>query len=492
MPSLTSRRAFLQGAPCAALGSTSIMSTLLNLKMANQAVAAGMSNAPGNDRKTIVCLFLHGGIDSYNLLVPRNNEHYADYQAARTNIALAQNDLLPLHETAPDGGRLYGLHPATSGFQELFNGLDGDSAKRRLSFIANIGTLIQPTTRQQYYDESVALPPALFSHKDQNEQWQTSLPQGADRLTGWAGRIADVLHCTHNQDLTSMSLSLSGNNIFQVGRETSQFVLNRTGALRFSQRDGNPRHATSLKNSAIKSLMEQEYTSLMKTAFSDLTRENIEQQAFMQEKFSSLPSDFVSVRFPNTGIGADLKNAVRMIKLRPELGLRRQTIFIGSGGWDHHGLLLEPMQNQLSQVAPAVKAFQAALEELGLADSVITFTASDFARTLRSNGRGSDHAWGGHHMVFGGPVNGGQILGNYPELTLSNDNPFFVSRGGRTIPTISVDSLIGELLLWFGLEGASNFDTVLPNLKNFYDLASADPSDPSTFPIGFLKPNTFS
>ena len=491
MTNKQTRRDFLQGAPCAALGSSAIMSTLLNLKMANNAVAASLPLDGGSDRKTLVCLFLHGGIDSYNILVPRDDTRYQAYADTRTDIALQQNELLALEQVASGDGQLYGLHPATGSYRDLFNGIDGDQEKRRLSFIANIGTLIQPTTKAQYDDETVPLPRSLFSHSDQTEQWQTSIPQGDTRLTGWAGRMADVLHCTHNQNLTSMSLSFAGNNVFQVGRQTSQFVMNNRGALTFSQDDRDTDHPTFQKNIAVKSLMEQEYSNMMQKAFAELTSKSISEQEFVQDKFDSLEDNFANVTFPNTGIGRDFESALKMIKLRPELGLRRQTIFIGFGGWDHHAELLAPQSDRLSQLAPAVEAFQKGIEELGLEDSVMTFTASDFARTLRSNGGGSDHAWGGNQMVFGGAVDGGKILGEFPDLTFSDSNPIYVSRGGRTLPGVSVDEFFAELLLWFGLKGESNFEQVLPNLSNFFDLSQVNPADPSTFPIGFLKPNTF-
>jgi len=485
------RRDFLQGAPCAALGSSAIMSTLLNLKMANNAVAAGLPAGSESERKTLVCLFLHGGIDSYNVLVARDDERYSTYKATRTNIALDKDDLLALNQVAGGDDQLYGVHPATGSYQELFNGIGGDTTKRRLSFISNIGTLIQPTDRDAYYNDSVPLPRSLFSHSDQTQQWQTSLPQGANKLTGWAGRIADVLNTSYNQELTSMSYSFSGNNIFQVGRETSQFVMNNNGGLLFSGSRTDQAHPSFQKNLAVKSLMEQEYTYMMKKAFAELTTKSIEEQEFVQEKFESVANDFVKTPFPNTSVGRDLKNALRMIKLRPELGLCRQTIFVEFGGWDHHAELLVPQHERLAQLAPAIEAFQNGLEELGLEESVLTFTASDFARTLRSNGSGSDHAWGGNQVVFGGPVDGGKVLGEFPDLTFDESNPIYVSRGGRTIPTTSVDELFAELLLWFGLEGSSNFETVLPNLSNFFDISGVDAADPSTFPLGFLKPNSF-
>ncbi len=481
------RRQFLGESACAALGSTSMMSTLLNLKMAGQAAAAGLP-AAGTDRKTLVCVFLHGGIDSFNVLVPRDASRYADYAASRTNLALANSSLLTLNQSGGDG-ELYGLHPGTSGLQALFNGLGGDASKRRLSFVSNVGTLIEPTTMAAYQNDSVSLPRALFSHIDQIEQWQTSLPQGSNNLTGWAGRAADVLHCTHNQDLASMSLSFAGNNIFQVGNTTQQFVMTSRGALSFSQEGSDLSNATVQKNIAVKSLVDQHYTNLMETAFAELTQQSVDQQEFVQEQFDSIAPDYVSTIFPDNRIAQQLQGALRMIHLREQLGLRRQTIFLSFGGWDHHGELLETQNGMLQQLSPALEAFQNALEELEIEDSVITFTASDFGRTLRSNGRGTDHAWGGNQLVMGGPVAGGQVTGTYPNLALGG--PDDVGRGGRVLPTTSVDELFAELLLWFGLS-PDDFAAVLPNLSNFYHPHTADSTDPSTFPVGFLKANQFS
>lgn len=338
----------------------------------------------------------------------------------------------------------------------------------------------------EYKDRLKPRPQGLFSHSDQTEQWQTSLPQGDVNLTGWAGRIADILHDTSNGgSQTSMSLSFAGNNIFQVGRNTQQFVMTDRGALTFSQESSAP-HPSALKNLALRSMMEQEYANLMEKAFAELTDQSLDQQEFIQTEFDALEDNFADVTFPTSGVGRDLLAALKTIVLRQKLGLRRQTIFISRGGWDHHSALIEPQQNLLAELTPALVAFQTALENCQLADSVLTFSASDFARTLRSNGSGSDHAWGGNQFVMGGPVAGGQVLGEYPSLALDSGND--VGRGGRILPTTSVDSLVAELLLWFGLEGAANFEQVLPNLDHFYDIAGADLSDPTTLPIGFLKP----
>ena len=483
-----SRRSFLGESACAALGSASIMSTLLSLKMANNAVAADLPD-DGEDRKTLVCLYLHGGIDSYNVLVPRDNDRYSEYSSTRTNLALPRQSLLPLTQATGGDGLDYGLHPAMGELQTLFNGPGDVETPRRLSFISNIGTLLEPMSMTEYKDKLKPRPNGLFSHSDQTEQWQTSLPQGDVNLTGWAGRVADVLHTTSNGgSQTSMSISLAGNNIFQVGKNTQQFVMTSRGALTFSQESGT-NHPTALKNLALRSLMEQEYANMMEKAFAELTEQSLDQQEFIQTEFDALEDDFSGVTFPNSGIGRDLLAAMKTIVLRAKLGLRRQTIFISRGGWDHHSALIQPQNTMLAELTPALAAFQTALENCGLADSVLTFSASDFARTLRSNGSGSDHAWGGNQFVMGGPVAGGQVLGQFPDLGVDSQND--IGRGGRILPTTSVDSLVAELLLWFGLEGQANFEKVLPNLSNFYDIGDADAADPTTLPIGFLKPGAF-
>ncbi len=475
------RRQFLGQAACASLANTSIMSTLLSLKMANKAVAQTAENA--TDRKTLVCLFLHGGIDSYNMLVP-NDARYTDYAASRTDLALSQGSLLPLSQRSLAGGilgdsTLYGLHPSMGELQSLFNGLapGAEDEQRRLAYITNLGTLIEPTTMAEYQSGSVQIPKALFSHSDQIEQWQTALPQGGTNLTGWAGRIADVLHDTANADKTSMSISFSGNNTFQVGNTTQQFVMTPGGALTFSDAgQSDSWHPAVAKNVGLNTLLDQEYANLMETAFVQLTESSVEQQQFVQGEFDSFDDNSVATAFPNSWLGQQLYGALKTIALREQLGLTRQTIFVSMGGWDHHSELLDTQSGMLAALSPAMSAFQLALEELGLQDSVITYTASDFGRTLRSNGRGTDHAWGGNQMVMGGPVNGGQVYGTFPDLLLDGSDD--VGRGGRLLPTTPIDNLFGELLHWFGVS-TTDIHTILPNYANF--------NPGSDLPIGFLK-----
>ena len=475
------RRRFIGEANCAALSSIPILNMLLNLKMANTAAAQG---AP-TDRKTLVCLFLNGGMDSFNMLVPRDGRHTA-YSTSRGNLALAQGSLLQLNQGTGGDGQLYGLHPSCAGMAELFNGLGGNTSKRRLSFVSNVGTLIQPASKAQYLAESVPLPRALFSHSDQIDQWQTSVPQGMSQLSGWGGRAADVLHTTANTGQTSMSISMSGNNLFGVGNSTEQFVVTPGGALTFTApQPGQPAtNPLAVKNAAQRSLIEQHYANLMHESFAKLTKGSLDLQEFFQTQFSDFNESRITTPFPsNNYLATTLRSVAKTIALRPELGLKRQTIFISLGGWDHHGELLNTQAGMLSGVDAALLAFQKALEELGVQDEVITFTCSDFGRTLRSNGRGTDHAWGGNAIVMGGAVQGGRIAGTFPDLALDSAND--VGHGGRLLPTTSVDQFFAEMLRWFGVSSA-NMSYVLPNIANFYNPSS------SSLPIGFLKPGTWS
>lgn len=481
---LKSRRRFLGEANCAAIGSVSILNMLLNLKLANQAAAQTPQPAP-NDRKTLVCIFLNGGMDSFNAVAPRDGR-YTAYAASRGNLALSQGSLLPLSQIAGNDGGLYGLHPSLPGLAELFNGLGGDTAKRRLAVISNVGTLIQPTTKAQYLAESVPLPRALFSHSDQIDQWQTSVPQGMSQLSGWGGRAADVLHTNANTGQAAMSISLAGNNIFQVGNSSEQFVVTPGGALTFTApQPGQPaNNPLAVKNTAHRSIIEQTYSNLMHESFARLTKNSLDLQEYFQSVFSTFNESLITTPFPaNNYLAATLKAVAKSIYLRPQLGLKRQTIFVSLGGWDHHGELLNTQAGMLTGIDAAILAFQKALEELGVANDVITFTASDFGRTLRSNGRGTDHAWGGNAFVIGGAIEGGKVYGSFPDLALESTSD--IGHGGRLLPTTSVDEFFAEMLRWFGVS-AANMSYVLPNIANFYNPSS------SSLPIGFLKAGTWS
>lgn len=483
-----SRRGFLKQLNCAALGTSAILNTLLNLKLANSVSAQGGPL----DNKALVCIFLSGGIDSFNWLVPWEQSAYNTYSVTRGpfgsdgGLALDRNALLQLAAPAAN----YGLHPSCPNLQAMANGTGNFAGKRRLAFVANVGTLIQPITKAQFnawengQNAALPVPKALFSHSDQIEQWQTAVPQGMSQLSGWAGRCADILNAYYNTGATSMSISLGGNNVFQVGNSTEQFVITPSGALSFEGNTGgaNP-NPLQLKNAALRGTLDQTYSNLLTESFARLTKKSDDAQQLFQTQFDSANAQLggaVDAYFPPANyLATTLKAVVKTIKIRSQLGLRRQTCFVNYGGWDHHGELLETQAGMLTVLDAAIGAYQRALETLGLQNEVITFTSSDFGRTLRSNGRGTDHAWGGNALVFGGKVDGGKIFGTYPDLTL--DGPDDVGRGGRCLPSTSADLYFAELLRWFGV-AAGNMSYVLPNIANFWN-----PNSP-TAPLGFVLP----
>ena len=481
-----SRRSFLRQFNCAAISSSAVLNTLLNLKLANSAAADGI--APGTDAKALVCIFFSGGIDSFQMLVPYEQARYNSYSLSRGafasegGLALDRNALLATRLTGAASD--FAFHPSMVGLHQMATGTGDFTGKKRLAPITNIGTLVQPITKPQYTswvngsNAALPVPRALFSHSDQIDQWQTAIPQGMQELSGWAGRAADILHSAYNTSATSMNISLAGNNVLQVGRNTTQFVITPKGSLSF-QSNGAP---NVLKNQTLRNTLDDNYNNLLSQSFAKLTKNSVEAQENFQSQFDSALGDLGSAAafFPPTnGLASTLKAVLRTIKIRGALGLRRQTFFVNVGGWDMHGDLLTPQASQLLQVDSALTAFQKGLEALNLADDVITFTASDFGRTLRSNGRGTDHAWGGNAFVMGGPVDGGKIFGNYPDLTL--DGPDDIGFGGRLLPSTSVDVYFAEMLRWFGVP-AAQMAAVLPNIGNFWNPLSNTP------PLGFIKP----
>ena len=488
---MRSRRQFLGETSCAAIGSASILSTLLNLTMANHAAAQG--SLPGQ-RKALVCLFLSGGCDTFNVLIPRDPPGgYDEYAASRSALAIPRNQLLPLN-FADNQGRSFGLHPACTRLAEMFNGMGGDTTKKRVSLLANIGTLIEPiANKQAYLNGNVAIPKALFSHRDQIEQWQTSVPQGMSVLSGWGGRAADVIHSTLNTEQTAgyympMNFSLSGNSAFQIGQSEGQFVITSGGALSFSGSNGSSA-VNQAKNQVLRatvaSPLEDHYQNLFQRTHGRITSNSIERGTEFQTSFDNpglingqnISSVLAAAGFPYHWLSDQFKAALKTIAIREKLKLRRQTIFIEFGGWDHHTELLVNQRNMLQTLDAVLYAFQKSLETLGLAQDVVTFTCSDFGRTLRSNGQGTDHAWGGNQLVMGAPVAGGQIRGVFPSLVIDGAND--IGRGGRILPQLSADVYFCELLRWFGVT-SGDMDMVLPNIRRFYDPASA------ANPVGFL------
>lgn len=462
------RRRFLGQASCAAVGSASLFSTLLNMRMANTAAAHTIGG--GDDYKALVCLFLAGGNDSFNMLVPRGNEEYNDYASIRSDLALAQDTLLPITPLTSDG-REYGIHPSMPEVKQLFDAGD-------LAFVANVGTLVEPTTLAGYESGLARLPLGLYSHSDQITHWQTSVPDRRSGI-GWGGRTADLLHSLNKNNNISMNISLSGSNVFQAGQQTVEYsiVPEGNGSIGITGY-GETDTFNALRTSAIESMLDLQYQNLFQKTFVDVTRKAMNSHTQFSAAIGGIPA--FTTQFSNNEVSQSFQMVAKSIAARNLLGFRRQTFFIMFGGWDHHDEVINNQQAMLTVVSKALGEFNSALQELGVQNDVVTFTASDFGRTLTSNGEGSDHAWGGNHLVMGGAVKGGDIYGQYPALYADND---LDTGRGRLIPTTSCDEYFGEMALWFGVDN-SNLDIVLPNIGRFYDTTS------SAQPLGYLQQST--
>ena len=454
-----SRRRFLGQASCAAVGTTALFNTVLNMGMFNT-LAAGAT-----DYKGLVCLFLSGGADSFNMMVPSGDPEYAEYAATRGDLALLQSDLLPILPATSDG-KSYGVHPGLGPLQSLFE-------QNQLAFVANVGTLVEPTTLLQYQNRSVALPLGLFSHSDQAAHWQTSIPDQRTAV-GWAGRMADILQASNCNQNISMNISLSGNNVFQSGLLTSHYSIGPNGSIGLLDYN-QPDPESLIRTSAIDDILGLNYQNVFERTFATKMRGAID----AHEEFSAAIAGLapLTTQFSDTALSQRFRMIAQTIQAREVLGMRRQTFFVEAGGWDHHDEVLANQAVMLPMIAAALSEFQAAMIEIGVANDVTTFTASDFGRTLTSNGRGSDHAWGGNHVVMGGAVAGGDVYGSYPSLALGSS----VDTGrGRLLPTLAVDEYFAELALWFGIP-APDLELVLPNIARFYSAASAQP------PVGFMS-----
>lgn len=462
------RRKFLGTASCAALGTTTLFSSILNLGMANSlAGLAQPSLSLGGDYKAMVCILLAGGNDSFNMLVPRNGSHYNEYATTRSNLALPQGELLPLNFMDLNG-KQFGVHPSMPEVQSLFN-------SGKLSFVSNVGTLVEPTTMNQFQNGTTKLPLGLLSHSDQIQQWQTSIPQTRSSK-GWGGRIADILHAGNtNQDI-SMNISLSGTNFFQIGNNTNEYAIRASanGSVGIQVYEESNALEVLLKG-GVESILNQQYQDIFKSTFADKINTSQENNDAFRAAIDSAP--IFSNPFSESALSANLELIAKTIAVRDTIGVSRQTFFITFGGWDHHDEILENQEAMLGVVSRGLSEFQNAMEELGLADCVTTFTISDFARTLTSNGNGSDHAWGGNVMVMGDSVNGGEVFGQYPSLGINGADDV---GGSIMLPGVSTDEYFMELARWFGVPNG-DLAYVLPNITNFLDPTSPD------LPIGFMN-----
>lgn len=446
-----SRRAFLQRS--AALGMAGVAAPFVNTLGAIGEAAA----ATATDYKALVCLFLHGGNDHYNTLVPYDPASHGLYATARGGLALGRDALQATALTGTDlGGRAYALAPAMAPVLPLFDA-------GRMAVALNVGTLIQPTTRAQYLNKSVRLPPKLFSHNDQQSFFQASSPEGA--VSGWGGRIGD-LYQAGNGSATMTCINASGNAVFLTGRQAIQYNVGTGGPVSLL-RGATSLYGSSAAAATLRQMMTETNPHMFATEYARVNKRAMDTQAQLANLLAGVPESQFGL-FPSGNSLADqLRMVARMIAISGELGTKRQVFFVSLGGFDLHDNLASTQPVLLGRLAAAMRAFHDTTAALGVADKVTTFTGSDFGRTLASNGNGVDHGWGSMHFVMGGAVKGKRIYGTPPAIGHNTNDDV---GQGRLIPTMSVDQYASTLARWFGVSDG-DLTTVLPNIGN-YDKSS--------------------
>lgn len=501
---LHSRRDFLKRSGQIALTSTAFPMAL-NLAAIGEAAAF---NAPGSDYKALVCVFLYGGNDYANTVITYDNPSYDRYNTIREGgagrtaggIALAKSTLgatllNPLIAPVDVLGvtRQYALHPSMTGLANLFN--NGKAAVQ-----LNVGPLVRPLTRTQYNDANKVLypqPPQLFSHNDQQSIWQSSSPEGSK--VGWGGNIGDlVLQNGLNSNSLFTGMSITGNAVFLSGDTARQYQLSTSGAIKIRPATDSTVFGSAAVRAAMEALIRQPRNHKLENEYTTVTARAMSAEAAVTNALAmtdtaATPAGVgLATLFPTDGLGPQLKMVARLIKGRSVLGARRQVFMVSLGGFDLHDNLVSQQPILMDRVSAAMTAFYNATVEMGVDNLVTAFTASDFGRTLTSNGDGSDHGWGSHHLMVGGAVRGQAFYGVPPPVSVgdakdSSGNYALADQWhvgqGRLLPSTSVDQYAATLAKWFGVTDGE-MASVLPNIIHFgADAGRLDyPTD-----LGFMR-----
>lgn len=479
------RRAFIRQSACATLGITGLVNTLSHLALTRSALA---QSSGFTDYRAMVVLFLYGGNDSNNMLLPHmGHPAYADYKSGRGALRIL-DPADPAYVSgqpasiALAGDGSYAVHPALAPLATLYG-------SGELAFVSNVGTLAFPLTRSQYIARSVPLPPQLFSHADQQVEWQSSVPDKPFQ-TGWGGRVADLLRSRgYSGDKVSMSVTLSGINSFQVGNDVIQYTVSPTGSVSLAgfgsgstpygsaiNADGTYRTTNAgLRLKAFDDITNYAHDNLLEDAYAGVVRRARANEALVSTAFTSAASSGVDLDAifsdATTSLGNQLKTVAKLVAGRDAIGNRRQIFFCSIGGYDTHADQMSAHNTLMGELGRSLQAFSNAMVALGQNDNVMLLTHSDFTRTLTPNGAdataGSDHGWGGHHVVMGGPVNGGRVYGTFPSLRVGGDQDVDSTRG-RWIPTTAVDQYAAVAARWLGVDNGS-LAAIFPNLHRFDD-----------------------
>ncbi|MDQ1812646.1 DUF1501 domain-containing protein [Massilia sp. CCM 9210] len=447
-----SRRAFLQRASALSVAGVAAPWAI------NVAAMAEASAATATDYKALVCVFLYGGNDYANTVTPYDPDSHAKYQSfrpsfAHSRAALAATALNPTVVPVDSAGfqHQYALAPTLAPLMPLFN--DG-----KLAVMLNVGNLVQPTTKLQFTNKSGRLPPKLFSHNDQQSVFQSSSPEGA--TSGWGGRIGDLFQAS-NTHSTFTCINVSNNAVFLSGNTAVQYQVSPNGSVPLAGLK-NALFGSPSSSAALRTLMTQQRSHMLENEYNRIGKRSIEANEVLTGALSSTPAPKTAFPAANN-LGDQLKLVARMIAAGPTLGAKRQVFFVSMGGFDTHDGMLTNHPALMTRLGDAMAAFYAATVELGVADKVTTFTASDFGRTMAGNADGSDHGWGSMHFVMGGAVKGKRFYGTAP--VVANGGPDDVGQG-RLLPTTSVDQFAATMGAWLGVSN-SELLALLPNLGNY-------------------------
>jgi uncharacterized protein (DUF1501 family) len=469
-PNLLNRRQFLGQTGCAALGTTGLFSTLLNLGLASRVMAADQS-----DYKAMICIFLLGGNDSFNMLAPTNPDEYAYYLTTRGglyDVDKSPNSMgigapgsggfsfLPI-QPANIPGRSFGIHPSMPEFKDIFD-------KQQLAFVANVGSMQKPFENvAAYKNDPSGRPLGLFSHSDQEQQWQTCIPDRRSGI-GWAGRAMDILQNTQSRaQKSTFNISLSGTNIFQTGNSIAPYTLSVDGLIPLSGYHPDRAPSSSLtdrvsftRSQALNQLLGGMYRNIFESTYA---RATIDAQNSLTQYQESLHTDHYPSWTPDKGsdFERELKLIANVIAAYKDSPTKRQTFFITLKGYDMHRNLMANHPVELAKLSSAIGKFWANLSE-DVKPAVTLFSASDFGRTLTGNGNGTDHGWGGNQFVLGGAVKGNNIYGTYPTFASDFLSSTFDIGQGRFIPSYSVEEYVYPILKWFGVSDNDLFGAVFP------------------------------
>jgi uncharacterized protein (DUF1501 family) len=477
-PDSPSRRLFLQrSAQFAFTGAA--LPTVLNLAAMRDAAAF---SAPDGSYKALVCIFLYGGNDYANTVITYDPTSHAAYTTIRGNIAIPQATLLSSNTvlsptTALPNGRQYAFHPKLTDIAALFN-----SGKAAVQL--NVGPLVVPLTKTQYKDDKVRaqypVPPKLFSHNDQQNLWQSTNPEGS--TVGWGGDMGDFAQSSNTNPLFTC-ISVTGNSVFLSGDSALAYQVSTNGAVKITPATSSVYGSNNVRD-VINQVIQQPRTHVLENEYNRVVKRAIVAETSITAAISSgIPkgdgaefAPFVAPLAAGNSLAQQLKMVARLIAARSSLGPKRQVFMVSLGNFDMHNNLLGNQDQNMTALNGALNAFYQTTVNLGVANNVTSFTASEFGRTLSLNSDGSDHGWGSHQIIVGGAVNGKEFYGVAPPVsvtdTASADDQWHVGQG-RLLPTTSVDQYAGTLATWFGVNpnsvnGAlSELDTILPNLRNF-------------------------